>query len=625
MNRLGMNDAPRREIKFWIEFMKGLGWAGVMGLLLCSRAFAEEEEEFDFAYDIPSMIQLNPDFSTYPGSDGVIWLKQLDYGIAPDGGIERKSLWILLGRQGLDARWLTWNIPVPESGEAEILEASIYSPGSGEKTADVTPTDVSQNGVAMCSVVFSDLPDEFILVLFYREVFPKKLSVDDLVWISEPLPLWEEILRVTVPAGHPFYYNSDRDVTPRASNVDDRMLYEWRIINTAADPRSSLLVQPRGYIAFGMREGKEASARSLKNLETTAVPDAPAAVRDPLKKRADAKGVENVLKWIREQAMLTLPDGMARKIPAEAPWTTREKTLLAYHWLKDAKVDVRLFWQLAYRPAENNPACENMVLRPVLALSMPGLKKDVFYCDMEQPPQMGEDSVSLWGRTVYGLTSEMKLEERKIIEPNASENRLISRFDLRLTEDGILTGAIKITARGGWRHFLFSPNPTSDDLAFATRSLFPLVFRYNDLKFKGSARESELSATLAATQLIKGTGGSHMLASVPPLVPDWFKSLSSGPFPCTLNFSFVMDAHFSIALPSSTTNVIFPAPTERNVGKIKYAESYKLNKRKTLTAEAHMTVGTTAIIDDNAADLKAAIGNWQTFMTRYLPVQLKAK
>lgn len=116
-----------------------------------------------------------------------------------------------------------------------------------------------------------------------------------------------------------------------------------------------------------------------------------------------------------------------------------------------------------------------------------------------------------------------------------------------------------------------------------------------------------------------------MLASVPPLVPDWFKSLSSGPFPCTLNFSFVMDAHFSIALPSSTTNVIFPAPTERNVGKIKYAESYKLNKRKTLTAEAHMTVGTTAIIDDNAADLKAAIGNWQTFMTRYLPVQLKAK
>jgi hypothetical protein len=61
------------------------------------------------------------------------------------------------------------------------------------------------------------------------------------------------------------------------------------------------------------------------------------------------------------------------------------------------------------------------------------------------------------------------------------------------------------------------------------------------------------------------------------------------------------------------------------MGKVKYTESYKLNKRKILTAEAHLTVGTPVIADDNAAGLTAALQGWQAFMARPLPVQVREK
>ena len=109
------------------------------------------------------------------------------------------------------------------------------------------------------------------------------------------------------------------------------------------------------------------------------------------------------------------------------------------------------------------------------------------------------------------------------------------------------------------------------------------------------------------------------------LVPQWFKSLSSGPFPYKLNFPFVIDAKVELTLPASTANVLLPSPVSHSAGKIKYSESYKIDKRKKLLAEVRMAVETTSISDDEAAYLATALQSWRTFMTQYLPVQLKAR
>ncbi|MDR2175221.1 MAG: hypothetical protein LBO82_04705 [Synergistaceae bacterium] len=598
------------------------------------RGFPAEPKPLRFTADeIASMIQMNPDFSTYPGSDGVIWLKQLDYAFAPGGGVERRSLWIVLGREGLASRWLNWNVPVPRGGEAEILEAAVYSPGEGRKIGDMLrkPFSPSLQDGAIRTAVFTDLPDEFILVVAYRELFPERLSIEDLVWLSEPLPVWEELVRVTVPDGHLFYYTSNAGAEPEKRKSGDSTLYEWRAINTAADAWFSLRENSREYVAFAMREGPEAAPRLIKNLEAApAVPAAPDSARRTLD-GANAKNIGNFLRWLYEQPKLVLPDGASREIPAKAPWTAREKLLLASRWLADAGVNARLFWRLAYPPAEGKPFCEAVAVSPVLAVAEPKAPQNVTYCDMAYPPRFGENPAFLWGRTVYGVTADGKLEERTVPAAGASVNRLSALFDLRLDDDGILSGTVKITARRAWKALLSPPRALSGgggsksapaSHAALLREFFPQPLRYRDIQLKETDREGELLVTLSGIQAIKDTGGRGVLVSLPSLLPRCFSTLT-GPFPCALNFPFVVEARLTLALPSNTENVTLPAPSEGGAEKVKYSVSYKLGKRKVLTAEARISVGTAAVTESAAPVLNTALQAWQTFMTKNLPIRLK--
>jgi hypothetical protein len=577
-------------------------------LLTAGSLFAAEPESLNLtAGEIGSMIQLNPDFSTYPDADGIIWLKQIEYGFAPGGGVERRSLWIVLGRSGLAPQWLNWNIPVPPGGEAEILEAAVYSPGEGTKLADALRLTSAQARAA----VFSDLSDEFILVVAYREFFPERLAIEDLVWLSEPLPVWEEVVRVTVPAEYPFYSTSNVDVEPRVQRDGDSALYEWRIINTAADSWFSLRENRRGYVAFAMREGAEAAPRLIKSLET-AVPPAPDSVLKMLGARPDAKSVGNFLRWMYEQP--------------EAAWTPREKLLAACRWLTDAGVNARLFWRLAYPPAAGEPFCEAVAFAPVLAVAEPNAPQNVTYCDMEYPPRVGENSASLWGSEIYGVTSDGKLEKRTVPAAGASVNRLSALFNLRLDNGGVLSGVIKITARRAWKALLFPPRAPGGDaklLSALLREFFPQTLRYSDIQVKETGRDGEVIVTLSGIQAIKDTGGRGILVAVPPLLPRCFNALRAGPLPYTLNFPFVLEARITLALPSNTENVTLPAPAEGGAEKVKYSVSYKLSKKKVLTAEARITVGTTTVTDSAAPSLNTAFQAWQTFMTKNLPVRLK--
>ena len=581
---------------------------------------AQAAEDFDFSYDIRYMIQMNPDFSTYSGAggrppDGVIWLKRVDCGIAPDGGIERQTMWILLGRKGLPHRWLDWNIPVPKGCYAEVLEASIYSAQDGEIIDAAFPVDSTDGTVR--SVKFFDLPEEFVMVVHYREVFPEKLSIDDMVWISEPLPVWETAIRVTVPAGHPFSYFSSQNHVPQEEKIDDRMVYEWRVINTAAEVHPSIRADDRDYVVFGSRGDMGAFARFLRTIEGERLPPPPPAVRDMLGFRQGAKITESVLSWLYEQPEIVLMSE-SREIPAEAPWTTREKLLLANSWLKEGGVDTRLFWRLPYSPKGGYPVCEAAIADPVLLAG-------AFYYDMERSPK-AKGSEALLSGVAYGLQGVGdSLEEHRPATRKAAENRMSANFNLSLSENGVLTGTIRIAVRNAWRQFLFPENPTSEDLAEWMKDMFTQVPHYSDVTFRESGTESEVTVTLSGSQAIKGTGGNHIMASLPPLIPEWLKTLNSGPFPCNLLFPFVMDARVTLALPASTTNVFLPSQVSKSAGKVRYSESYKFEKRKKFLAEFRMTVDTTSVSEDEGLGLDAAVQGWQSFMTQYLPVQLKAR
>ena len=594
-----------------------------------SRAYASAN--LDFSYNMRSMIQRNPDFSTYSRTgahtDGVIWLKRVHLGMALRGGVERQTMWILLGRRGLPSRWLSWNVPVPNGGEAEFLQASVYSPGEGTRIGTALPVagaDANAGNDAVRSVTFYGLPEEFILVVHYREVFPEKLYVDDFMWISESLPVWETDIRVTVPAGHLFYYSSSRDYTPRVTRSAERMVYEWLIINTAAEIRPSIRVIDREYVAFGSRSGQRAAARLFRAAERVQLPPPPQAVRDMLGRRQRAGAVEDMLNWLYEQPRIVLTSE-PREVPAQAPWTNREKVLLAHNWLNEAGVGARLFWRFPRNLTYDIPISEAAFTDPVLEVSLPDSRRGNLYFDTKRPPRAGGNEILLGG-VVYGLQEAGdSLEERRPEPQRAAGNRLSARFNLNLSEDGVVTGTIQIAARNAWRQFLFPAEPTRGDLVEFISSMFTQVPRFSDVTFSESEAESVVTVTLSGSQMIKGTEGNHIMASLPPLIPEWFKNLTSGPFPYSLSFPFIIDARITLELPATTTNMFLPSLNQQISGRVRYSESQRLERRRRFTAEAQMTVDTTSISGDEAAALNAAIQNWQSFMTRHLPIQLRGR
>lgn len=591
----------------------------------------ENLESADFSYDIPSMLRLNPDFSTYPGTDGVIWLKKFFYVPAPNGGIERRSQWILLGRSGLDRRWLSWNLPVPLGGEAEFLEASVWSPTAGQKIMDVSPAPFEQGGGS--GVTFADLPDTFILVISYREFFPDRLTLDDFLWTGESLPVWEQLVGVAVPAEYSFFHISSPETAPREYEKNGRKIHEWQLINLSAIPRNTPRMEDRGYIAFGSREGREATVLVLRKFAARPVPLMPEALRN-MTKKLETKGIENVLQWLYRQPEIRFEEGVFRAaVPETAPWTKEEKVSLACAWLKQAGAETRLFWKLPWRPGRDRPVPEAEAAMPVLEILSPDSKKSAFYCDMESLPILGRTSVTLQGQTICSPSSAslLILEERKISESSASENRLNADFNLWLNDKGMFGGKITLQFRRGWRELLFPGSPSDEDVTSALTSLFPRALRCDDVTVK-EKRNGELEAVLsltetqAITENHQESGRTNILFSLPPLIPSWFEVLSRGPYPWTLHFPFRMDVKITVKLPAETMNVLLPQDMGRNAaGKIKYTSSCKLIKKKTLHGEASLYVSTTEVADDTAASLNAALQGWSLFMTRNFPVQVKLK
>ncbi len=138
------------------------------------------------------------------------------------------------------------------------------------------------NGIAFTEVLFPDIQDEFIIVLSMREVFPKRFAVEDLLWVNETLPLWEQKVTVNVPAGMELYVASEGAGEPRREKAAGGEKLLWSMVNSSAWSGRTLKSDDRAFLSFSTRKGTEALARYLGALEGILVPQPPAAVQSIL-------------------------------------------------------------------------------------------------------------------------------------------------------------------------------------------------------------------------------------------------------------------------------------------------------------------------------------------------------
>lgn len=574
--------------------------------------------------DIPRMIQESPHFSDHPGADGVIWLRELDYSLRADGAMVRTTRLVVLARQGVGDQWTRWSIPIPEGGEAKVVSAALYDPGSGRIISPVLPTAGEESGVAYTEVLFPDLQDEFIIVLSLNEILPRKFAAEDFLWINESLPVWEQKISVTAPVGMELAVQSSGIGEPSREMTASGERYVWHVVNSDSWSGRTLKRDDRAFLAFSTRKGSEPAARYLDGLEKMLLPQPPAAVKSILGQANKQKAGSELIRWMEKAPGFSrgFPDSFVRPdIPGEGPWTPWEKVLLLNRWIRSAGWDSSLHWLAAYSFDLLSPVPEGALIRPVTELHIAGVPS--FFCDLGRGSSPNETPPSLWGRLLY-TPSQNILNGRVVSGSTASEHRLSIDWVLDLARDGLASGRVDVLIRNGWVGFFFpGGTPTDESMGRLAAELFPGM-RLVDGGVSFAPIKYGWKVTLRPEPRQSIVSGGAMLALFPGATPFWLEELGDGRSNYRLAFPFVIEQNLTFRLPPKTDLVMAPSSASRTLERVKYEESVYHNKRRnTLTAGSKIVLSAENVTDGIGRSLAEAVGRWMAYASRTFPFRVR--
>ena len=557
-------------------------------------------------YNLRRMRQMNPDFSTYPESQGIIWLKRTTFTRSESGGMDITRLYVILGRRGLSSKWLNWNIQTPAKGSTEIIEANIYDFNSLVRISAVTPENDPESGVK--SVRFMGLPDTFIITISWRETLPDMLGMEGISWFQEDLRVWEAVTEVHSPQKIT-YRTFPAPLSPQIDALGEETVYTWRRLNIDPhnDPSEFARVQRAG-VAFSGRPGKTGLQGMLKEAENAGNISAPYDAVSAFR-HSDEAGTLRVIEWLMSQPEIVLAEGTPRKIPSSGAWTKREKLLLAKSWLDSRKVNASLSWILPFDPDEKTPICPAMFANPVLDVQ--GIRGVTFH-DMNSPELIG-------GAKIFSLSDKGILISRRIPQSKSSDNRLSAVMDLSLTEQGIMNGSVRLILRGAWSAYLLGNNPTDGAARGAVLSLFPGLTNYSDVKLKTVKGVREIEFTVDNRPGIGGTGRG-ILAILPFFEPIFIRRLGLSEPPVEIKFPFIADQNITLSFPKNATEALVSGKTQKNPDKINYSDSYQ-NRRHRLLAESRLEINMGSISAGNMSLLRRCLENWRVFSSRHIPIR----
>ena len=549
-------------------------------------------------YDIQRMIRVNPDFTTYPHENGIIWLKHVAFSASPNGGTEITRLYVILGRHGLSSKWLNWNIQIPNKGSVEVLEANVYDFPNGTRITSVTPEEDSHAGIK--SVKFIGMPENFILALSWREHLPDELSLEGLCITQEDLRVWESVIEINSPEA--LAYKTFPDYrTPETERETNGVTYTWHRVNIDPyDISSGLARLQRSGVAFSSRRGTSGLTGIIKDTENVNV-SAPSEAMQKYKR----SGVNSLIEWLREQPEIELAEGTPRKIPATGAWTRTEKILLAHSWIANQKGDASLHWQLPFEPDDNSPVCAAMFNLPVLESG-----KNYYTMD---------DQKLLAGIKIFTVSNEGRYGSMRIPSTKSSDNKLSAIMDLKLNDDGMLSGTIRIILRGAWPALMLGNNPTNGTARGAVLSLFPGLTNIKDVKYKNAKGTHEITVKIENKPGIGGTG-KGVLALIPFFEPVSMRALGSYEPPVEIKFPFIVEQNMTLGFPKNAKEALISGKTQRNPDKINYSDSYQ-NRRHRLIAESRFELNMQSVSSGNMGLLRKCLDQWRAFSSRQIPVR----
>ena len=557
-------------------------------------------------YNLARMKQMNPDFTTYPEAQGIIWHKKVTFTRSESGGMDITRLYVILGRRGLSGKWLTWNIQTPAKGSTEILDACIYDFRSLARISTVEAEEDTSAGIKQLR--FMGLPDTFILAVSWRESLPEMLTVEGLSWFQEDLRVWEAVTEIHSPQKLS-YKTFPEPLSPQVDDLGAEIVYTWRRINV--DPNndaSEISRTERSGVAFSTRQGTSSIQAVIKEASNTGNVSAPADIVSSLR-QSDEAGTHKLVGWLMSQPEITLAEGTPRKIPSSGAWTKREKILLAKSWLTSQKVKASLSWKLPFEPDDRTPICTAMFESPILDVN--GISGITFH-DMNSPE-------ILRGSKIFSLSDKGALFSRRITSSKSSDNRLSAVMDMRLTEDGLMSGKITLLLRGAWGAFLLGREPSDGTARGAVLSLFPGLNNYKDVKYRTVKGVPEISFMIDNKPGIGGTGRG-ILAILPFFEPVFVRKLGVNEPPIEVKFPFIMEQNITLSFPKNATEALVSGKTAKNPDKINYSDNYQ-NRRHRLEASSRFELNMSSVSAGNMSLLKRCLDNWRIFSSKHIPIR----
>lgn len=553
-------------------------------------------ESFALDYNLSRMRQMNPDFATYPADQGIIWLKHTAISRSENGGVEAERLYVIRGRRGLGGKWLNWNLPVPANGSIEVIESSVYDPASGAQILTITPEEKNN----LVNVTFSGLPEEFIIVISWKEILPEQIDIEGLCWFQEDLRVWESILEITSPNKLAIKTFPAR-ISPENETLNSDNVYTWRRINLEPYSIAGEIARlSREGVAFSVRKGSAGLAAIIKNVEE--VEKIPA----PIKKFTP----KSLIDYLMKQPEITLAESLStRKIPVNGEWTRTEKIKLAKNWLSSQKINASLAWDIPFDPDENTPLCAAIFYDPVLNLQ--GVR-DIEFHNLSDPKLLA-------GMKIFTVSKANTLIRRRLPSSPYADNKLTAVMNLKLDDDARLNGSVRVILKGGWSALLLGQNPTDGTARGALLSLFPGLTNYSDVKLKTVKGSHVITFKVVNKTGISG-GGVRWLAIPPVFEPVMIKNLAAKEAPIELLFPFIIEQNITIEYPKKGTEALITGKTPRNPDKINYTDESR-SRRHSFTAESKLAVNMQTITAGNFAVLQKCLAQWDAFSTRNIPIK----
>ncbi|MGB4209306.1 MAG: hypothetical protein WBJ42_04125 [Thermovirgaceae bacterium] len=564
--------------------------------------------------DIPALLSRTldeaPSLQALGLGKGTVVLRDINYRLLADGKTERTTTLFLYEGENLPDNWRNWEIPIPEGGEASVLESALYDPYSRRVRFPLIPREVERGGVRMIEV---RLPNDFegnILALSYREALPTRMNLEDAVPIDLDLAQWEQKITLAVPSGvEPAWLGEDLP-EPHVSRDGAEDVYSWSIINTPAYEGASLSPGKGRWLVFSLRKGIQYSLSDVAVLAASRDAPPPPRVASLLKDPDRSRRGIGIMEYMNDPDRVdrSLPPDLVRAAagtPAEGPWTEWEASFLLGDWLRKAGWGVATCWDPRVPLPDGSPATVKAWGKPVLSVKPADGKPFMF--EIGQAVKPGSMPPRLWGRTLHyldgGTPSRMVLPSG-----GPGDHRLSINWAIEVAPDGMATGDLTVTAGGAWVEVLAGGGAAGKDAAvrmlasFSWPSTPGVSLQEVTVERPGTA----LRVKVPIHTRIAIPGGEGLLLRMPSVVMPWQRSVAEKRVAGDIRFPFVFEQTAAIVLPEGFKVMVLPVTRPYDAGQVKLEESIRVKKERTLAAE-QKTVVSTAKLEEQAQQALANV------------------